>query len=59
VGLKLCLLEEQAKTNPAFHGVTLDEIERGSAVLDGFVADLLAPNDMAVSQFPQLSHICR
>lgn len=50
-GLKMCLLEEKAKTNKSFHEVTLDEVERSSALLDRFIAELLAANDRAVSQF--------
>jgi hypothetical protein len=51
VGLKLCLLEEKAKTNPSFHEVTLNEVDRASAVLDDFIGELLAANDRAVSEF--------
>jgi hypothetical protein len=50
-GLKLCLLEEKAKTNNKFHDVALDEVERLSVVVENFVAELLAANDRAVSQF--------
>lgn len=50
-GLKMALLEEKAKTNSSFHGVTLDEVERSSGFIDRFAAELLAANDRAVSKF--------
>jgi hypothetical protein len=47
----MCLLEEKANTNSSFHEVTRDEVVRASSVLDRFIAELLAANDRAVSQF--------
>lgn len=54
-GLKLCLLEEKAKTNNSFHDVALREVERLSGVVERFTEELLAANDRAVGQF----HGCR
>ena len=50
-GLKLCLLEEKAKTNASFHAVARTEVQRASDVVERFVEELLEANDRAVSQF--------
>jgi hypothetical protein len=50
-GLKMCLLEEKAKTNSRFHTVTLTEVQRASAYVETTAAEILAANERAVGQF--------
>lgn len=54
-GLKLCLLEEKAKLNAAFHDVALSEVQRFSSILEETIDELFLANQRAVGQF----HSCR